>query len=227
MSSSPSKIFDGKLSVHYGQAYVFAGDIGEWDGDIADCLINQENGLCGTATPRIIFLHTGLHTGDVWLSVEVLNAQPNDTADWEDVVEAPFYVDEIAANEGVHLQDWYGECVCCIPLVSGPYRVRYCARSMDEGRNVDTLVDEEPVDFYKLSFWPAELAPDEIIKQRSSDAAYWHQTAKVWTAREQNVVWPEFLRPEFASLSVEEIATEVMKSQLIVYFRSKILFVAL
>ena len=213
MSSSLLKIFDGKLSVHYGQAYVFAGDIGEWDGDIAACLFNQENGLCGTATPRIIFLHTGLHTGEVWLSVEISDNQPTDTDNWEDVVEVPFYIDETAANEGVHLQDWDGECVCGIPLSPGSYRVRYCARNMDRGRDIDTIVDEDPVDCYRLSFWPAELAPDEIIKQYSSNAAYWHQTAKDWTAREQSAIWPEFLRPEFVSLSVEEIAAKVMESQ--------------
>ena len=63
------------------------------------------------------------------------------------------------------LQDWDRNYVCRIPIPPGPYRVRYCARNMDEGKEIDTLVDEDPVDFYKLYFWPAELAPDKVIKQ--------------------------------------------------------------
>jgi hypothetical protein len=46
---------------------------------------------------------------------------------------------------------------------------------MQLGRDRDTLLcDEEPVDFYSLAFWPAEAAPDCIIKQTSEIAAYWH-----------------------------------------------------
>jgi len=34
----------------------------------------QENGLCGAAVPRLLFLITGLHTGQTSVTVEMLGA---------------------------------------------------------------------------------------------------------------------------------------------------------
>lgn len=210
-----SEIFDGNLHVHYGQAYVLAGVV-DWDGNLADCFFQQQNGMCGTATPRVMFLITGLHTGHVGLQVEVSQNPPTDIDDWEDVVEAPFFVDEIAAAEDVILQDWNGNCVCRIPLSPQSYRVRYCAKNMDQGNETDALVDEDPMDFYKLCFWPAEPASDRIIKQQSGQAAYWNDSAQSWTVREikrrENAVWPTLLKEEFCGLSIEEIIAGVLKS---------------
>jgi hypothetical protein len=61
-------------------------------------------------------------------------------------------------------------------LPKGDYRVRYCARGMDEGQDGDTLVDGDPVDFYLLQFWPGTASPDRILRQTSAAAAYWHRT---------------------------------------------------
>ncbi len=56
------------------------------------------------------------------------------------------------------------------------YRVRYYAKGMDAARELDTTGDDgRPVDSYKLVFWPALPAPDEVVKQTSNDAAYWHR----------------------------------------------------
>ncbi len=50
---------------------------------------------------------------------------------------------------------------------------------MDRGKDVDTILEEEePVDYYHLDFWPADLRPDVVLKQTSEIAAYWHEYAK-------------------------------------------------
>jgi hypothetical protein len=165
-----TRIFDGSLYVHYGQAYVLFK--GQESSELPDCFQGQTNGLCGAAVHGTLFLITGLHTGHVQLSIDVLDAPPPLDPLWEEVVDVPFMIDV----EGVFLYDWNGECVCEIPLSPGPYRVRYCARDMDRGNDIDTILkEEESVDFYHLAFWPADLAPDVILKQTSKTAIYWHQ----------------------------------------------------
>jgi len=47
------RVFNGPLSVHYGQAYVIAGSHGT---DLADSFRGQVNGLCGAAAPGLLFL---------------------------------------------------------------------------------------------------------------------------------------------------------------------------
>lgn len=69
--------------------------------------------------------------------------------------------------------------MCDIPLSPGTYRVRYCARNMSCGNEVDTYVEGEPVDFYSLAFWSAAPAPDIVVKQTSEVAAYWHNAQKL------------------------------------------------
>ena len=47
---------------------------------------------------------------------------------------------------------------------------------MDVGKTF--VADEgatEPVDFYRLTFWPAHHQPDRLVRQTSRIAAYWHQ----------------------------------------------------
>lgn len=180
-----TQIFDGKLPVHYGQAYIFTPSRDkDWDGDLANCFFEQSNGLCGTATPGVIFLITGLHTGAVGMTVDVSDSPPPLANSWHEVVEAPFSVSPEYEDE-VRLEEWGGKRICTIPLSAGSYRVRYCARNMGHASSVSCLVDEEPIDFYALYFWPASLAPDAVIKQTSGMAADYHQWAKSWTRRQK------------------------------------------
>jgi hypothetical protein len=168
-----TRIFNGRLYVHYGQGYILSND-SEMSG-LSDCFQGQMNGLCGAAISNKLFLITGLHTGHVHLSIDVLDEPPPVEPTWEEVVEVPFMIN----SEGGSLYDWNGECVCEIPLSPGTYRVRYCARDMDRGKEVDTILEgEEPVDFYYLAFWSADLLPDVVLKQTSETAAYWHKYAK-------------------------------------------------
>ena len=185
-----TRVFEGKINVHYGQAYVLVGEIG--NPDFYDAFRGQTNGLCGAAVRGALWLVTGLHTGHVGFTVDVLDAPPPLDDTWEEAVEVSFFVGYIDPDPiedtdvefmddpdaMVALMEWGGEFYE-LPLSPGNYRVRYCARGMQLGRDRDTLLcDEETIDFYSLVFWPAEAAPDCVIKQTSEIAAYWHKHAQ-------------------------------------------------
>jgi hypothetical protein len=161
-------IFSGRLHVHYGQAYVQSS--GNSNFEFEDAFRGQNNGLCGATSPGMLFLLTGLHTGDVSFALHLLDAPPPLDPTWEEIVEVSF----TPSSDKVILSQWGGEPVCDIPLAKASYRVRYCARYMERGKELDTNVEGEPVDFYALTFWRADPAPDAVIKQTSQVAAYWH-----------------------------------------------------
>jgi hypothetical protein len=166
-------VFDGRLHVHYGQAYVFSGDADE-TGEMDACFRGQLNGLVGAALPGELFLMTGLHTGYVQFRV-VGAAEPLPDETWEECVEASF-----EPSGEVRLVDWDRNLVCNVALDQRQaYRARYHARGMDAGHEADTILeDEAPVDEYRLFFWPAAAAPDRIVRRTSAQADYWHRWAQ-------------------------------------------------
>jgi hypothetical protein len=179
-----ARVFSGPLHVHYGQAYVLIGEM--LPPVMFDAFRGQANGLCGVAVRGALWLITGLHTGNVGFTVDVLDVAPPIDDAWEEIVEVSFTVpgeDEELEDDGIEiiyrdvfLAEWGGGRCYPIPVSPGSYRVRYCARGMDLGRHRDTLLsDEDLIDFYSLTFWPAAPEPDCIIKQTSETAAYWHK----------------------------------------------------
>ena len=81
-----------------------------------------------------------------------------------------------------------GQAAYPLPLPAGNYRARYCTRGMQDGSDLDTSQDPgQPTDSYSLAFWPAPPAPDQIVKQTSDIAAYWHVTARSLTEDQR---WP-------------------------------------
>ncbi|MFF5085409.1 hypothetical protein ACFY36_50930 [Actinoplanes sp. NPDC000266] len=94
----------------------------------------QTNGLCGAAAPGALFLVTGLRFGEVGLNVEVHTTEPTLGEEWEEAVEVSF----TAPPDGVRLAGWESDGVE-LPVPPGSYRVRYCARGMDDGRDTDQL----------------------------------------------------------------------------------------
>jgi hypothetical protein len=180
-----ARVFSGSLHVHYSQAYVLTGEM--INPGLPDAFRGQTNGLCGAAVRGALWLVTGLHTGSVGFTVDVLDAAPPLDDVWEEIVEVSFAVpdedeefeyDDVEITERyISLVEWGGGDIP-IPISSGSYRVRYCARGMDLGRRRDTLLSgEDLIDFYSLAFWPAEPEPDCVIKQTSETAAYWHKCA--------------------------------------------------
>jgi hypothetical protein len=168
-----TRIFSGPLSIHYGQAYVLPSHAVA--PDFKKAFHEQTNGLCGGAVPGALFLITGLHTGYVGFTVDVNETAPSIDDAWEEVVEVPFRL----ATPNLVLLDWFGTAHP-IPLPPGRYRARYCARGMQLGRELDTSPPGggKPVDYYALAFWPAVTIGDQVIRQTSQVAAYWHHQAR-------------------------------------------------
>lgn len=168
MNSPPLTAFEGRLLVHYGQAYVLAPECGMLVPE--DAFAHQRNGLCGAAVPGGLFLTTGLHTGYVKLLVQVHSARPAVDENWDEIVEASWRL-----NSGpVVLEDWDATKVCVIPLGMGTYRVRYSARRFGEAPEGGGDGDLEPVESYLLAFWPAPHLDDAVLKQTSEQAAHWN-----------------------------------------------------
>jgi hypothetical protein len=162
-------LFAGSVFVHYGQFYVESA--GQHEYDLPQMFAGQVNGLCGAAVPGSLFFITGLHTGDVGLTIELHDAPPAVDDVWEEVVEASFR----PTTPRVALVQWAGEASWDLDLVDIDYRVRYCASGMREARERDTLLEDEAMlDRYLVQFWPSAPAPDRVIKQTSEIAAYWH-----------------------------------------------------
>ncbi|WP_338118790.1 hypothetical protein [Streptomyces cyaneofuscatus] len=164
----------GEVHVHYSQIYVQSDPDGTAPG-LGEAFAGQSGGLCGAAAPGALWLVTGLHTGSVGFTVEVHDEAPPLTPDWEDVVEVSFR----PVSEDTSLVQWGGEAAWDLELPVTDYRVRYSARGMDKGRDLDTRTAKEPrADSYLLQFWPAPPRPDQVIRQTSRNAAYRHDHAR-------------------------------------------------
>ncbi|MFF8189124.1 hypothetical protein ACF044_17885 [Microbacterium sp. NPDC016588] len=163
-------LFDRPMHVHYGFIWLHPWerlqdlvDLDPFDG--------QANGLCGAALPGILSMRTGLHTGAVPVRVVIVD-DPPPLGDAEDIVEVSFRPTEsvlcfAAFDDGEEIS---------LPLRS--YRARWSATAMEAGKEVDTVLEGEPApDRYELCLWADdELRADEIIRQGSEIAAYWHST---------------------------------------------------
>ncbi|WP_324795133.1 hypothetical protein SJX93_19380 [Streptomyces cyaneofuscatus] len=164
----------GEVHVHYSQIYVESDPDGANPG-LGEAFAGQSGGLCGAAAPGALWMITGLHTGSVGFAVEVHDEAPPVTPEWEDVVEVSFR----PVSEDTSLVQWGGEAAWDLELPVTDYRVRYSARGMDQGRDLDTRTAKEPrADSYLLQFWPAPPRPDQVIRQTSEIAAYWHDHAR-------------------------------------------------
>ncbi|MEU2149633.1 MULTISPECIES: hypothetical protein [Streptomyces] len=164
----------GEVHVHYGQIYV-ESDPDSVIPDLSEAFAGQSGGLCGAAVPGVLWLVTGLHTGNVGFVVEVHDEDPPLDPIWEDVVEVSFR----PVSDRTSLVQWAGEAAWDLNLARTDYRVRYCARRMDEGRQLDTRVSGEPqADNYLLQFWPGQPGADRVVRQTSRNAAYWHRNAR-------------------------------------------------
>ncbi len=157
--------------MHYWQFYV---DSGDEIADLKDACAGQRNGLCGAAVPGHLYLTTGLHTGEVGLTVEVHEQAPPVADGWQEVVEVSFQPAGEASVAG-----WGGQWSYPLDLTEPSYRVRYCAFGMEEGRAQDTRVDFDPdAEWYLLQFWPAPPQPDAVIRQTSETAMMAHGHAQ-------------------------------------------------
>ncbi|OJF11420.1 hypothetical protein [Couchioplanes caeruleus] len=164
-------LFDDEVPVHYGFIWVSASE--EDLPDLMETRAGQRNGLCGAAVPGVLSLVTGLHTGRVPLTVQWHDTAPKLDPVWEDVVEVSFTAEQCDLGLS-SFQDGFD---LTLPA-AGSLRARFCGTGMDAAHEQDTLMGEPTIDRYLLALWPAAPAPDEVVRQTSAIAAYWHQSAQ-------------------------------------------------
>ncbi|MFW0788585.1 hypothetical protein [Gordonia sp. CPCC 205333] len=156
-------IYSGPVNVSYMQFYLHAYNDGE-----VSVGTPQNFGLIGGDTPGQVLFTTGLHTGDVGVTLEIADIRPELALnDWEEVGEVPLTVDAPLILTG-----WgTGDPGVRLPISKGTYRLRYCANNMDAAREADV---GELIDEYQITIWPSPIQPDELIKQTSQAAGYWN-----------------------------------------------------
>jgi hypothetical protein len=176
-------IFDEPVSVHYGFVHVFSStdgedgtplESGEFDGDPVGPAAGQVCGLAGARVPHQLSLVTGLHTGDVPVTISWDEEEPPLDDSWEDAVEVSI---ELAGTSLVLAA--FDETYPAVVPRAGWHRARYCAAGMDAGRDLDCPDEgEQAPDRYLLQLWPAPQAAETVVREGSEVAAYWHRVAR-------------------------------------------------
>ncbi len=173
---SAKELFTGKLGIQYGQFCVDVPlDEEDWEDymDMEGAFESQENGLCGAAMDGKLFFVVGPQDGVIDLRVEMLEGPPDLEDACSDVVEVSFE----RADTPVILSEWGQETTHALEIPPGTYRVRYSIAEMDrEYGDEDDF--EAPVlgQKYLLQFWPADVAPDQILVANSEQGKYWHHS---------------------------------------------------
>ncbi|MFF9034255.1 hypothetical protein ACF090_02155 [Streptomyces sp. NPDC014892] len=131
---------------------------------MADDLDMSHNGLVA-ATDGAIEVSTGIHTGDVRVTVELHAQKPEPAADWEEIAEISWRSPSGEAFVAPPMDDPVD-----LPSLAfqgpGPYRLRVHARGRDTA--VDQAVVDEAVESYLLQSWPAEH--QDALLVRATDA---------------------------------------------------------
>ena len=127
------------------------------------------NGLVGTNASGAVVL-TGIHTGNVSVTVELLDIEPGsvDLNEWDEIVEVSVDSEEGELIAHGIMDDPPQELPELAHAGPGTYRLRVHAR----GR--DTAVDatrSDPVEDYKLAVWPAPDATETVYKQSDTRGA--------------------------------------------------------
>lgn len=159
-------LFDDLVFTSYGQMYFQTAPRSI---DLDRAFQGQINGLCGAGDPGMLFLVTSTHTGSIPVRVSLWDSEP-DLGDWPDIVEASL----VPHGDG-GLLPWGENPVVEFPLPAESYRVRWNCRGMDVSAAEPHVEFGFPSpDSYELMLWPAPVAPDRIVRQGSTQAAYWH-----------------------------------------------------
>jgi hypothetical protein len=188
-------LFDADVPVHYGFINLLGADE-EDQADLMDTRAGQVNGLLGAAAPGQLSLVTGLHTGRVPLVVRWHDTEPALGDEWEDVVEASFE----PPQADLLVTSFQDSFELRLPAMRS-LRARYCASQMDAARDADTVTGNEPtIDRYLLELWPADPAPDTVVRQTSEVAAYWHEQAQATPGGEDQAI----VAQDYAIVSSEE-----------------------
>lgn len=169
-------LLDGQVEVQYGFVQLSAVEA-DWP-DLVEARGGQRGGLCGAAFPEALAMVTGMHTGAVPFRVELWENEPPLADEWEDVVEVSF-----APAQTEYVLGGFDDFRHVALPRQITYRARYCARGMDAGAAHEPRAPDGPeVDRYLLALWPAEMAPDLVVRETSAVARYWHEVARTTPA---------------------------------------------
>jgi hypothetical protein len=166
-------LLDEVVFTDYGQFdLVWSDEALGFDGVWDHFFQGQVNGLVGSASSDGVYLNLARRSGGSRVVVTLHDAEPPaPTADIEDVVEVPV---QILDESELRWTSWAGESGGSLgSLAAGSYRLRVGACGRDAG-SADEFADGV-VDEYHVDLWPADLAPDAIVRVGSENAAYWHR----------------------------------------------------
>jgi hypothetical protein len=140
------------------------------DGCRPDPQASVGNGLVGVAGAGTVKIWTGIATGPVTVSLRALTTgpPPDETADWDDVVEVSLAAPSGAVRTMALMADPPAELGPLTTAGPGSYRLRVHVR----GR--DTAPDESvstPVEEYLLVAWPAPDEPERVLRRTDSYGA--------------------------------------------------------
>lgn len=153
----------GRVPVQYHQF-----NISDEEGPTAPDLAYEHNGLV-QVTDGVTVVHTGIHTGDVDVTVtfhETAPAPGND--DWQEIVELSAH----SASGDLMVRGLMDDLDEELPVLSfngpGDYRLRIHARGRDTA--VD-LAPDEVTEWYLIQAWPAPAAPVAVLRHSDSYGA--------------------------------------------------------
>ena len=163
-------LLDQVIETDYGQLDLVWAEEAGFDGDWNRFFAGQVNGLAGAADPDGLYVNLARRSGGSHVLVELHDGEPSGIGEWEDVVEVS--IDVPATADRVGWMTWAGEDGDALDLPPGAYRARVSARGRDVGAEGEFA--EEVVDFYVIQLWSSPPRPDQILRTKSANAAYWH-----------------------------------------------------
>ncbi|MFD9112344.1 hypothetical protein [Streptomyces bottropensis] len=153
----------GSVPVQYHQF-----DISDEDGPTGPELAREHNGLL-RVVDGVIVVVTGIHTGDVDVTVVLHQSEPvPDGGDWQEIVEISAH----SASGELMVRGMMDDLDEELPVLSfngpGSYRLRVHARGRDTA--VD-LAPDEVTEWYFIQAWPAPAQDVVVLRQTDSYGA--------------------------------------------------------
>ncbi len=94
-----ARVFDGTVNVSFHQCFLVTDSgLGSEGSDPTDYYLGQTNGLCGASISGLLYFMTGLHSGLVGFTVDVLEINPPLDESWEEIVEVSFVQKDAEAS---------------------------------------------------------------------------------------------------------------------------------
>ncbi|MFF0203451.1 hypothetical protein [Streptomyces sp. NPDC005017] len=142
-------------------------EITDPEGPVADDLCASRTGLV-SATGGAVEVITGIHTGDVHVTVEPHSRPPEPSPGWEEIAEISCH----SLSGGILVTPYMDDPADLPSLASqgpGSYRLRVHAR----GRDLATgLTVDKAAESYLIQAWPAEHRDALVVKASDVYGAY-------------------------------------------------------